>query len=46
MPIAGLQVLEGKDPLAQHLVVVVVDSEAKNSQLRKDDLRLMREKKK
>lgn len=38
VPVAGLQVLEGQDPLAQHAVVVVVDGEAEHGELGKDHL--------
>ena len=38
VPVAGLQVLEWKDPLTEHLAVVVVHSKAEHSQFRKDHL--------
>ena len=38
VPVAGLQVLEGQDSLAQHLVVVVVHSEPEHGELRKNNL--------
>ena len=38
MPVAGLQVLEGKDSLAQHLVVVVIHCKSEHSQFRKNNL--------
>ena len=38
VPIAGLQVLEGKDSLPQHLVVVIIHGEPEHSKFRKDNL--------
>ena len=38
MPVAGLQVFEWKDSLAQHLVVVVIHCKSKHGKFRKNNL--------
>ena len=38
MPVSGLQVLEGEDPLPEHLAVVVVHREPQHGQLGEDNL--------
>ena len=39
MPVSGLEILKRQNALAQHLVVVVVHGETKDSQLGEDNLR-------